>query len=148
MWNQDAWLRIPAPFTSYLTLDKLFSLFISKMEMIIYPTPTPASGASLNQQSFLFPSMVSSCLLKLTLCHCLQGIQSNTDSFRKAGLLVGLLTRTQQRERLPRAHRKLYLLTTQAPSAHQHQGTLSHNPHPPSAAPLQPEEKRELRKRE
>lgn len=47
--------------------------------------------------------------------------------------MVGLLTRTQQHEGLPRAHEKLHLPTTQTPSVHQHQGTLSHNPHPPSA---------------
>lgn len=56
----------------------------------------------------------------------------------KQGLLVRLLTRTQRRERLPRACRKLQPLTTQSPSAPQHQGTLSRKPILPQLMCLQP----------
>lgn len=106
--------------------------------MITHHTHPQASEASLNSSLFhsLPPSLSS--WFPPVLCN-----SSSVTAFgaynprqillEKQILLVRLLTRTQQRERLPRSCRKLHLPTTQAPLAHQHQGTLSHNPHPPSA---------------
>lgn len=103
-----------------------------------------ASETCLNKYPFSqFPCLA----LYLANTFCLQRKQPNTHPFRKA-ILFGRAAHqdTATQRGPPKACRKLCQPTIPDPSIHQHQGTLSHNPHLTQAQPFRREMNQEQKK--